>query len=883
MENNFFRRIPTDLDLNGPTLAYTTQPSDVIVNPEGTATFTVAAEATFSGNAGASDSGTITFQWYEDSPFGGGKTALTNDGKFSGVDTATLTVADCRTPEDTRRFFLCEISYTPGDEYDSSDKGTAGAPNEPLASNNCLLQVNPLLQIVSQPSNAISGENQTATFTIDATLTSNAPFPRDADAALELPVYQWYVGLGAAAPTLVENKTYTTQNIEQVTTIVPDESFVTDTYSQGAGRLGNNSTFTTPPTAYNLEFVVASSRGGRGGDDAGGGGGLGGNGRGGAFTVPNSQARGHTFTFRIGTDGGSGGRGNFWAFGPPGSGLRVGGRGGGAGPRGWSGGGGGGGGSAGLFRGGTLLASAGGGGGGGGGSHQAGQAPNGANANGWYPYNGATITTYNGGNGEDSHDDGGGGGGGGAGSGGSAGGGYHGHDRSRPGGGGGGGNSDYRSDIVNLQRQWESGWANGSYSFSYTVTRPVVTPRPVITDIIKYQNAVISGQGSPELTITVDNADFNTDRSIYCVVSSSSAGNSPLTSNTVDHSVVDASQINDVIIEQIGSDNIAREARINLSNGEIELQAENEAPTVPGALRLYSIYSPNKDIDIEMDLYGGTGKKSYDSKTGSHNGGEGGYSRIRFTLEKKVEYIIGGMTRLINTPFVYRKAQLIAVVGAGGDASPFYPGGKGGGINIAGGRAPSSGAFGGSSFAAGTLPSDGIWSGLFVPSTGVYPEDQYRLSSTLFADGNRIRGGRTLPCTKGVYYRQQGIAACADVHGGPIDGVLYQIPLGGFPTFLAADGTRVRDADWINRGYKDGYVIQANGGLGRANTRRDSATGTRAGYANGGCGAEGGNGGLGIQGGGGGSGYTDGSVTVVSTQLGGSTRTNATVILRLAV
>ena len=55
------------------------------------------------------------------------------------------------------------------------------------------------------------------------------------------------------------------------------------------------------------------------------------------------------------------------------------------------------------------------------------------------------------------------------------------------------------------------------------------------------------------------------------------------------------------------------------------------------------------------------------------------------------------------------------------------------------------------------------------------------------------------------------------------------------------------------------------------------------GDGDGGSGATGGQGGsLGFAGGGGGSGYTDGSVTVVSTQLGGSTE-DAKVILRLAV
>ena len=53
MENNFNSRVPTDLDLNGPVHAYTTQPSDVTGNKDASVTFTVAGEATFPGNTGA--------------------------------------------------------------------------------------------------------------------------------------------------------------------------------------------------------------------------------------------------------------------------------------------------------------------------------------------------------------------------------------------------------------------------------------------------------------------------------------------------------------------------------------------------------------------------------------------------------------------------------------------------------------------------------------------------------------------------------------------------------------------------------------------------------------------------------------------------------------
>ena len=86
--------------------------------------------------------------------------------------------------------------------------------------------------------------------------------------------------------------------------------------------------------------------------------------------------------------------------------------------------------------------------------------------------------------------------------------------------------------------------------------------------------------------------------------------------------------------------------------------------------------------------------------------------------------------------------------------------------------------------------------------------------------------------------------------------------------FRLSDGTLVSNTANINRGYKAGYNIMQTAGGAFAAFR-------------GGNGANGGNGGQSQDAaGGGGSGYTDGSVTVVSTQLGGSTEA-AKVILRI--
>ena len=848
MENNFFRRIPTDLDLNGPVLEYTTQPSDVSGDKDASVTFTVAAQALFPGDSGAEDGGTITFQWFE---VGGSTTGLINAGQFSGVTTATLTVSDLRTPQDQGRKFYCEISYLQNNEYDSADSGTGTAINQPLKSDEATLSVNPELEIIAQPSSRQVGENVAATFTVNAGLTDDTYL---SDGAV---TYQWYIGIGNATPTLATNGTFQTTNITSEVVTVEEEgiAYDTETFSESKSFGTGTHNVNIPPTGSNVNFTIAGAAGGRGGDDGGGPGAGGGAGRIGSFTVPSPQAQGRPLSFRIGSKGGDGGRGNFPAYGRSGSGgTAPGGRGGGAGPRGWSGGGGGGGGASGVVRDGLLLVSAGGGGGGGGGSHKIG-GRGGLNANTWYPYNGGTIQIFSGGTGGDCPSDGGGGGGGGGGSGGSAGGGETGFDKNRGGGGGSGGNSDYRSDIVSVSNPGlNAGQGYGSISYNYTVTtsRPITTTREETVYTTIKQNTTISGQGTPTLTITSDESSFNSVRRVYAVVSHVTATNSPLTSDTVTSSVVDVADVNNLVIETISSDNSANIQTVNLSNGDQELTAGATDINLGAGAFLYSLYAPDKSLDIEMDLYGAKGI-GFDEPGGTgedwnqyngQDGGEGGFSRIQFTMERNTEYVIAGLTDSVNTPFVYRKASLIAAVGRGGNGGHYGRGGQGGGVNVAGenGQGRHSGQ-GGRRFDAGTLITPGLF-GSVTSLTADAPDTK--------SSGNN--GGRTLPCPRGIYYRQQGLSACSDI---------------GNVKFRASDGTEITNTGQIDRGYKAGYnIIQTAGS-------RGSSDGGNGG--NGVVGGDAGNSG----GGGGGSGYTDGSVTIIDTQLGGSSLSKAKVVIRL--
>jgi hypothetical protein len=60
-----------------------------------------------------------------------------------------------------------------------------------------------------------------------------------------------------------------------------------------------------------------------------------------------------------------------------------------------------------------------------------------------------------------------------------------------------------------------------------------------------------------------------------------------------------------------------------------------------------------------MDLYGGKG-----SDVGSYKWWRRWISQeLVFTMLRNTEYVIAGLTEAVNTPFVYRKGQLIACVG----------------------------------------------------------------------------------------------------------------------------------------------------------------------------------------------------------------------------
>ena len=784
MENIYQRGLPTDLELNGPTLSFTEQPVGVGSTVTGSVTLSGIATVSWASTTPPSF-GTISYQWYEVNG-----TALSDGTNISGSGTTTVTISNLRSPQDNGRQFYLEADYNPTDEYDNVKLGTGNASNEPLNSDSATITVEPLIEIIAEPSTVETIVNQSSTFSIDAGLT---------DSSYGDVTYQWSV------------------NGSEVS-----DGTVTETIGSTALVEGNQSfTYTSDTTlqlidARNITIVVA---GGSGGSGVSGPGVNGGGGRAGRLPyAPGQTDVNRTLKFQIGRRGnsGSGGEGGLG-----GSSTYAAGGNGGPGSH----GGGGGGGATAVYDetlGRYTIVSAGGGGGGGSGTSGPPNARHGGLGFGRVrnAMSNDTSSPDPGDNGSNK----GGGGGGGV------------QPSNYPASGGGGNNADGNGGASGFDERTASfaydGWGiqgNGYASIDYIGKTSVNT---TVT-----RNTIVSGSTTKTLTLTSDQVGIQT---VSCSIVSAEATNSPLISTTANFVVRSTADEYIVNIEGVNNTDTANLTTVDLFNGEYEFTTSTGDPTQNAFIREYSFYSPDKDIEVEMDMYGAKGEDA-----GSRSGGEGGFSRIRFTMERNVEYILAGLIEAVNAPFLYRKATLIACVGGGGDADTLADGGFGGGINVAGNNGSGSG--GGASspvIAEGTLPSNGIF-GSATSLTAVSPD----INETGRAPG------RTIPCTRGVYWRNQGLSACEDI---PSEN-----------KFRLSDGTEVQNtSSSITRGFKAGYNIMETKGGGEVGN-------------DGGAGATGGGGGTNSGSGGGGSGYTDGSVTVVSTQQGGSTG-SAKVVIRLA-
>lgn len=803
----------TTLDLDGPKLGFSTDPQNLTVNAGTAATFVAIGTATFPSNIPAkfaTNTGIVTYRWYVDD------VAVTDDPdtdgfdgvNFLGTGTTTLQIFN----NTTTKTVYCEADYIPS-AYGlpgvavtvGSARSTGHAISEPVRSASATLSLNPKLSIDTQPVDRIVAVGVAATFGVDASLT---------DSSTEGFSYQWQINDSDVSDGELEvgvTRTATaklTYTIDGSSTEVDFNELSTLTLGVGTYDITVDNNITADLRALGAGGGTSDQR-----SVDGGAGGL----STGEFTF----LSGTTYKLVVGGAGGTSAAGS---------------GGGGAGNQTGSGGGGGGGGYTGLFVGSISQANAviiaGGGGGGsndpaGGGAGGGLTGAGGGNA----PGRGGTGGTQSAGGGAGSvSTDGtagsalqGGPGAGGGGGGYFGGGGGGGHPGCCADGAGGGGSAYIGSSLLTDGATTQGGGAANATDGSFEIT---ATETSVETPII----LTISGSTSNVLTVSGDAAVSATAK---VVVSNSNAFNSPLTSETRTFTSTAARPL--IKIEQINNTNTATLSEHDLDDGEITFTDD----TYPA--NQICIYSPERDIEIEMDLFGGKGDDN-----GANIGGEGGKSTIKFTLDQNVEYIITGLYTEVNAPFVYRKASLIAVAGEGGDAGTVRAnGGDGGGVNISGASA-SNGGQGAALVLSGELPANGIYGSL---TTNIaYAED---------SNATNVDGGRVIKCTKGVYWREQGLSACEDI---PSEN-----------KFRLSDGTEVQNtSSSITRGFKTGYNM--------IETKAASDNGV-TGY--GGSGATGGGGGSGPDAGGGGSGYTDGSVTVVSTQQGGSTGP-AKVVIRLA-
>ena len=382
--------------------------------------------------------------------------------------------------------------------------------------------------------------------------------------------------------------------------------------------------------------------------------------------------------------------------------------------------------------------------------------------------------------------------------------------------GAGGGGSGYIGGVTDGTTTGGAGAAAGSNG-SFSITRVTATITVTTT---------VTGANTPNLTINSSDEDFG--GALVCRMTASNVIQSPVFSNTVSYDVVPARPL--IKFEAYTFDNNYESIVVNLTPDDNDSNLQLDRNYFGSQYSIIQFHSLEKDNIISMEMFGAKG-----SDFSGNSGGEGGKSTIAFTAEKDVEYTLIGISNNSGV-FLYRGSKLIAVVGAGGNAGTNGSGGRGGGVDVAGENG-SSGGSGGS--IPSTLSTDGVFGSIV---------NDYSTPPTLYT-GDSIEstpnGGRVITCSKGSYWINQGVSPCSNNSSSLIQ-------------YVNIDGTTITNSERLIRGFKPGYTITATEGKGLGNG------------GNGGAGAQGGQGGNG-GGGGGGSGYTDGSVTVVQSQSGGST------------
>ena len=420
--------------------------------------------------------------------------------------------------------------------------------------------------------------------------------------------------------------------------------------------------------------------------------------------------------------------------------------------------------------------------------------------------------------------------------------------------GGNGGTSRYRSDVATLTEESTTG-VTPEVQITYTSS----TEGSGGSDVTV--KTTISGSQTKTLTVESDSVGIQTVR---CLIKhptaalyrpqalapdqsdrsdgvfnngGTAAGLNGLVSNTRNFETISAvnAQLSNLTYELVRDDDVNRFATLtqNLFLGPLNLQATTINFDMTRAI---TIFPQDENLAVRIQMAASAGQSFNGNK-----GGEGGQCTFTTTLLKNTEYTFklgatveptASIGRGGAGAYFYEKGRLLVACGGGG-ASGWYggSGGDGGGAGVAG--ASGSGSNRGS---GGTKYNDGG-----LPAAGILPSG--------------ATGGKIESCTTGGYWNTQGFSPCSDL---------------GQKAFQLANGQTNTSTKTILRGYKaadvnSDYGFRHNGG----NSQVIGANGLFVG--GGGAGAGGGNAASGADSGGGGaSGYSNGSVTMISTQQGGN-------------
>tara|TARA_B100001287_G_scaffold87538_1_gene73294 strand:- start:298 stop:3108 length:2811 start_codon:yes stop_codon:yes gene_type:complete len=326
-----------------------------------------------------------------------------------------------------------------------------------------------------------------------------------------------------------------------------------------------------------------------------------------------------------------------------------------------------------------------------------------------------------------------------------------------------------------------------------------------------------------------------------CVVSNAAASNAPQTSNEITLTI---GEPRDILRFEAYNSNVVSDYKNITSIFDPDSGTTSftvDASTFGTGYDIIQFHSPEKDLPIIMRMYGGKGRD-----LSNRTGGAGGFSEIVFTVKQNTEYTVLGIEEN-SAVFLYEKATLVAVSGAGGDAGIMGNGGHGGGVNRDGNP--------GNQNQLGDVVQGGTVPGLTINGTygSLYANSGITLQQfDTIAPGRA--GGQTITCTKGPHFINQGQSPCSDIPGG-------------LQMFTQADGTLMTVGSKLFRGYKAGYNIMETEGAPQPATENYLSGGI------GGRGAIGGFGGYSGAGGGGGSGWLNTGLAAVRTStVGGITR-----------